>query len=152
MAQPNIHNFYRVWFTCIDPLVLIPTVYSLIFTPEVILDALIPATLSVYDPAQSFLFHQLAALYAFLGIVLGGVLRASSDINVWRIVTAGVLLIDVALLASLYVSLDQQGRLELGKWRWQDWGNVVLTAGLVVIRGMFLAGVGVGAEGKGKKA
>ncbi|KAF4997426.1 hypothetical protein FDECE_12077 [Fusarium decemcellulare] len=152
MAQPNIHTFYRVWFTCVDPLTLVPTVYALIFTPEFMLEGLIPLTMSAYNPDQSFLFHQLAALYAFVAIMFAVVLRATPDIKVWRIIIGAVLLIDIAILASMYVSLEHQGRLELATWRWQDWGNLVFTGGVAIIRSLFLAGVGVGDQGKGKKA
>lgn len=80
--------------------------------------------------------------------MLGGVLRVTSDIKVWRIIVAGVLFIDLAILGSVYVSLQRQDRLEVEKWRWQDWGNVLFTGGVAVIRGLFLAGVGAGRKGK----
>ncbi|KAJ4252976.1 hypothetical protein NW762_010885 [Fusarium torreyae] len=152
MAQLNVHNFYRIWFTWVDPMTLIPTVYALIFTPEIMLDGLIPLSMSPYNPDQAFFFHQLAALYAFTAVILAGVLRASSDIKVWRIVIAGVLMIDIAILMSVYASMEQQGRLELSKFRWQDWGNYVFTGWVAVIRTLFLAGVGVGGVNKGKRA
>lgn len=148
MAQQSIHSFYRVWFTCVDPLTLIPTVYALIYTPEFMLEGLIPPSMAVYNPIEGFFYHQLSALYAFVGIMLGGVLRITSDIKVWKIIVAGVLLIDVSILASVYVSLERQGRLEMEKWRWQDWGNVLWTGGVAIIRGLFLAGVGAGRKGK----
>ncbi|KAM0433402.1 hypothetical protein ACHAPT_004280 [Fusarium lateritium] len=101
MAQQNIHNFYRVWFTCVDPLTLIPTVYALIYTPEFMLEGLIPPSMAVYNPDEGFFYHQLSALYAFVGIMLGGVLRVTPDIKVWRVIIAGVLLVDLSILASV---------------------------------------------------
>lgn len=148
MAQQSIHRFYRVWFTCVDPLTLIPTVYALIYAPEFMLEGLIPPSMAVYNPIEGFFYHQLAALYAFVGMILGGVLRVTSDVKVWRIIVAGVLLIDVAILASMYVSLERQGRLEMASWRSQDWGSLLWTGGVAVIRGLFLAGVGAGRKGK----
>ncbi|XXH01608.1 hypothetical protein Hte_007968 [Hypoxylon texense] len=143
MTLPNIHVFYHIWFKWLDPLVLVPTVYALIFTPQVMLDALVPPPLSIYNPDQGFLLHQLAAMYAFIGIMLGGVLRVSSEIKVWKVVTAGVLLIDVAMLASIYASLKQQDRLSVEAMRGADWGNVLFTGLVTVIRVSFLAGIGV---------
>lgn len=153
MAQSSIHSFYRVWFTWVDPLTLVPTVYAIIFMPEFMLDGLIPAEMSSVNPDQAFLFHQLAALYAFIAIISAGVLRASPDLKVWRIVQAGILVVDLAIIASFYVSLEQQGRLELAKWRGQDWGNIGFTGTVAIIRSLFLAGVGVGGTAaiKGKK-
>lgn len=152
MASPKVHPFYHIWFKWVDPISLIPTVYGLLFTPDFMLEGLIPASMSVPDPDQAFMFHQLAALYAFVAITIGLVLRATLDLKVWRIVMAAVLMIDIAMLASTYVSLEHQGRLALEALRWQDWGNIGYTGGVALIRAAFLAGVGVGGGGKGKKA
>lgn len=107
------------------------------------MDGLIPASMSVADPNHGFLFHGLAALYAFVGLMLAGTLRVTSEINVWRMVVGGVWMIDMALLASMYVSIEQQGRLSMDKLRWQDWAALGFTAGVGVIRSFFLAGIGV---------
>ncbi|KAF4416196.1 hypothetical protein FACUT_12774 [Fusarium acutatum] len=152
MSELNVHQFYRIWFTWVDPLTVLPTVYALIFTPEFILDGLIPRSMSAYNPDQAFLFHQLAALFAFVAIMLAVLLRVSSDIKVWRVVIGGVLLIDIAILISVFVSMKQQGRSELSMFRWQDWGNYLFTGWVAVVRALFLAGVGVGGVNKGKVA
>lgn len=144
MALPHIHIFYRVWFQWVDPLVLIPTIYALLFTPQVMLDAFIPPPLSAYNPDQGFLLHQLAAMYAFVAIVLGVGLRATNEIKIWKVIIGGILAVDIAILASVCVSLEQQGR--LGDLRSADWGNIVFTGLVSVIRALFLAGVGVGKE------
>lgn len=141
MALPHIHVLYRFWFQWLDPLILLPTIYALLFTPQVMLDAFVPPPLSAYNPDQGFLLHQLAAMYAFVAIVLGGGLRVSNDIKVWRVIIGGVLVVDMVILASIYASLKQQGR--LGSLRSADWGNVLFTGLVTVIRILFLAGVGV---------
>lgn len=144
MAPPKIHKFYRFWFLWLDPIILVATVYALVFTPQVMLDALAPPPLSAYNPDQGFLLHQLAALYAFVAIILGGVLRISKDIQVWRVVILAVLVVDVAMLASNHASLKQQDRLSLGGgMRLADWSNIVFTGLVTAIRIFFLAGVGV---------
>lgn len=142
MATRGIHPFYHAWFKYMDPLVLAPTVYAAIFDPELILHSFVPASLSAYNPDQGFLFHQLSALFGFVGLIQGGVLRVSDDIKVWRAINAAVLVVDVAMLASLYVSLEQQDRLHLGSLRAGDLGNFFFTAWVTLIRISFLAGVG----------
>ncbi|SPJ73209.1 uncharacterized protein FTOL_02939 [Fusarium torulosum] len=137
MSHVKIHSFYRIWFTCVDPLVLIPTAYSLIFTPEFMLDGLIPVSMSAYNPDQAFLFHQLAALYLFIGIMLGVVLRVSSDIKVWRVIIGAVLMVDITILVSVNVSMKQQGRSELSQFRWQDWGNYLFTGWVALLRAAY---------------
>lgn len=143
MPQPTVHSFYHFWFKWLDPLVLVPTVLATVFIPEVMLDSFIPASMSAYNPDQGFLFHHLAALFTFVGIVQGGILRVTDDIKVWRVAQAGVLVVDIAMLASLYVSLGQQGRLSLGLMRSGDWGNVAFTSLVSAVRIAFLAGFGV---------
>lgn len=142
MSLTRVHIFYRIWFQWLDPLVLVPTICALIFTPQVMLDAFVPPPLSAYNPDQGFLFHQLAAMYAFVAIMLAGGLRVSKDINVWRVIVGGVWVVDMAILVSTYASLEQQGR--LGSLRPGDWGNVLFTGLVLIIRSFFLAGVGVG--------
>lgn len=146
MALPKIHSFYHFWFKWLDPLILVPTIYALVFTPQVMLDAFIPPPLSTYNPDHTFVLHQLAAMFAFVAVALGGVLRVSDQIQVWRVIIAGVLLVDIAMLGSIYVSLEQQDRLSLGAMRPADWGNVLFTGLVTVIRIFFLAGVGVQAR------
>lgn len=151
MALPQIHVFYRLWFLWLDPLVLGVSVYALLFTPQVMLDALIPPPLSAYNPDQGFLLHQLAALFTFVGIILGGVLRVSNQIQVWRVVILAVLVVDIAMLASIYASLQQQDRLSLEAMRSEDWSSIIFTGFVTMIRIFFLAGVGV-QDTKSKKA
>lgn len=143
MAPPQIRTFFRFWFLWLDPIILVATVYALVFTPQVMLDALAPPSLSAYNPDQGFLLHQLAALYAFVAIILGGVLRISKDIHVWRVVILAVLVVDVAMLASNYASLKQQDRVSLGAMRSADWSSILFTGLVTAIRIVFLAGVGV---------
>lgn len=143
MALPKIHLFYRFWFLWLDPAILAVTVYALVFTPQVMLDAFVPPPLSAYNPDQGFLLHQLAALCAFVAIILGGALRISKDIQVWRVIITAVLVVDIAMLASNYVTLKQQDRLSLGAMRSADWSNILFTGLVTAIRILFLAGVGV---------
>lgn len=146
MTTRRIHPFYHACFKYMDPLVLAPTVYAAIFDPELMLHSFIPASLSTYNPDQGFLFHQLGALFGFVALVQGGVLRVSDDVKVWKAINAAVLVVDFAMLASLYVSLKQQDRLHLGSLRAGDWGNFFFTAWVTLIRIFFLAGVGVSDE------
>jgi hypothetical protein len=143
MSRPNVHAFYRLWFTIIDPMTLAPTALGLLLTPSIFIQGLVPASIAPYNPDHGFLFHHLAALYGFLALTLGGVLRASRELHIWRIIIFGVWCIDIAVLASQMYSLEQQGRSALSQWRWQEWGNLVYTGGVMLIRTAFLLGYGV---------
>lgn len=144
MALTKVHPVYRFWFLWLDPMILVITVYALVFRPEAMWDALIPASpLSTYEPNNALLFHHLAALYAFMAIILGGLLRASKDIQVWRAVVAAVLVVDIAMLAVAYASLKKQYQLRPDAMRSSDWSNVLFTGLVTAIRIFFLAGIGV---------
>lgn len=71
-------------------------------------------------------------------------LRISDDLKVWRVVQFATLLVDVSLLVTMRVMLQQQGRLDMGEWRSGDWFNAGFTVWVAIIRGAFLAGFGVG--------
>ncbi|KAH7328084.1 hypothetical protein B0I35DRAFT_403514 [Stachybotrys elegans] len=152
MAQPVIHPLYRFWFKWLDPFTLLFAVYGLIFTPELVLDVFIPASLSTYNRDQGFLFHQLAALYAFVGIMLGGMLRVSHELKAWRLVVAAVLLVDIGILSSIYISLKEQNRMHMEAIRPEELGNILFTAFIAILRVSFLAGVGVQDAPKQKSA
>ena len=77
--------------------------------------------------------------YLFLQVFL---LRATNDLKVWKLFQTAVLLFDAVCLWSLWVTLEKQDRLSLSKWRSEDWGCVVITLGVAVVRSAFLAEVG----------
>lgn len=135
-----------------DPLVLVASVVGAIASPDVIMNAFIPASMSVRNPDHDFLFHQMAANFAFMSLIMGVLLRYSSDIVVWKIVQASTLVVDLAMLTSMYVTLDSQGRLDPAVWRMEEWSNAALIVWVTTLRILFLAGVGFKAVAKGKKA
>ncbi|KAF1845008.1 uncharacterized protein K460DRAFT_365923 [Cucurbitaria berberidis CBS 394.84] len=150
MTKPHVHTFYRAWFTWVDPIVLFFTILACIFTPADVLNTVVPADLAPLQRFHECLFHQSAALYAFMAIMFAVLLRASPDPKVWRVVQAATLLVDVALLATMYGALKQQGRLETTKWRGGDYFNFLFTVWVAVVRIAFLMGIG-GADGGNSK-
>jgi len=71
------------------------------------------------------------------------VLHASPDPKVWEIVQTATLAVDVALLATMIVSLRQQKRLDWSKWRGVEVKNLMFLGLMSGIRTMFLVGMGV---------
>lgn len=142
MAQPHVHTFYRIWFTWVEPLVLLATVLTCIFTPESFFETVVPASISPFQPNQAVLIHQTAALYAFMAVIYAVLLRASPDLRVWRIVQAATLAVDIALIGVLYVALKQQGRLDVEKLRAIDLFGFLFTVWVALIRIAYLRGIG----------
>lgn len=143
MPQPHTHSFYRIWFTTVDPTVLFFTVLACIFSPATILETVVPPSIEAYNPlTHGPLLQQSAALYGFMGIIFGVLLRASPDPKVWKIVQAATLGVDLSLLATLYNLLRLQGRAEITTWHGGDWFNLLFTAWVALIRIAFLLEIG----------
>lgn len=152
MPQPHVNAFYRIWFTWIDPIVLLTSVLACIFTPRDAVEMLVPASVSPYDPILDVFVHQAAVLYAFMGIMFAVLLRVSSDPKVWRIVQGATLLVDLSLIVMTFTTLKQQGRSNTDDWRTIDWFNLLFTVWVAVIRVGFLANVGGSNMAKTKKS
>jgi hypothetical protein len=151
MPQPHVNTFYRVWFTWVDPIVLLLTLCTCIFNKTETLKLIVPEPLPPIDALLSSLLHQAAALYGFMALMFAVLLRASSDPKVWRIVQAATLAVDVSLIVVGLVNLEQQGRLSLEMWRGIDWVNILFTVWVGLIRIGFLMGVGGGNDTRAKK-
>ncbi|OAL53696.1 hypothetical protein IQ07DRAFT_316820 [Pyrenochaeta sp. DS3sAY3a] len=153
MATPHVNNFYRIWFTWVDPIVLLLTVISFIVAPQVAWDFAVPEYILAYNDLYEPLIHQSAALYSFMGLTLGVLLRVSDDPKVWRVVQASVLFVDISLMIIMPVTCARQGRGELSQWRGGEWFNMFFTLWVALIRAAYLLNIG-GSESsaKGKKS
>ena len=89
------------------------------------------------------MFFQQTARYTLALCLLQAVLlRATADLRVWQILQLSTLVIDAAMLYSLYWGLSSQGRLAMDKWRSEDWGCLLITLIATLYRTLFLLGVG----------
>jgi hypothetical protein len=86
-----------------------------------------------------------------MGAMFAVLLRASSDQKVWTIVQGSTLVVDIALLATLYTLLVQQGRLDVKLWNGLDWFNVIFPSWVTLIRVAYLLGIGDAVESGAKK-
>lgn len=143
MAELQMHPFYRIWLTWVDPLLLSTSIISIFIDPNIFLESFVPASISRVDPSQVIIYHNVAFFSGFLFIMIAGLQRISSDIRVWKTIQAGVLFVDIGLIIGVYASLKQQGRLHPDHMRALDWANFVITAWVALIRICFLAGIGV---------
>jgi hypothetical protein len=93
---------------------------------------------------------QLANLYLGLGLLEALVLRATSDLKVWRVFLAILLLADVG---HLYSVAPVGVAIYWEYWRWNaiDWGNLGFVYFLAVTRTLFLLGVGAQSSVKVKR-
>lgn len=91
--------------------------------------------------STSIAMTQLANLYLGVAILEASVLRATSDVKVWRVFLVGLLLAD---LGHLYSVWPVGNHIFYQYWSWNaiDWGNVPWVYFLAITRTMMLLGVG----------
>lgn len=147
----SIPTFYRIAFLAIDPLIAGHGAYLHIFSPAVVVDAFVPASIAPYNPRYGFLQHQLAGALLMCVIVDLFLLRKTRELWVWDPIQSGQLLWDVVMLASQVYSIWDQGRLNLEGMRLEDWGSFAITGGIGLVRTAFLMRVGMSRRGRERK-
>ncbi len=143
----NIPVFYRFYFRWSDPAICLWGAYMDFVTPAFVLNAFVPALIAPRNPYFDFTLQQLGGALLMLSFIDVVLLRYTNDIKIWKILQVAVLIYDLSLLYSNYSSLSQQGRLNFGALRWEDWGGIIITAQAAVVRTAFLLGVGL-SQGK----
>lgn len=126
-----------------DPAVLAWAVYMDFFTPEVVFNAFVSKSISTRNPYQDFCLDQLGGASLMLAIIDIFLLRYTEDVHIWKILQTAVLTYDCALLYSSFHALAQQERLSASSWRFEDWGCIIITFQAMVVRTLFLLGVGL---------
>lgn len=151
LRPARIPLFYRIFFTWVDPAITIPSIWAHFAAPDLILDTYIPRSLSVRDPDHDMLFFHLAGSFMTIAVVSAVLLRYTSDLGVWRIVQAGIVLYDFEIFGSAWYFLGRQGRLDPAVWRPEDWGNLAFMVVIIAVRLAFLSGVGMRSTVSGTK-
>ena len=57
---------------------------------------------------------------------------------------AGVVSIDLLMIAGFFKAMELQGRSDWTVWRGGEWGNVFFTGWVAIVRIAFLLGIGTG--------
>lgn len=152
MSSP-IPSFYRIWFTVVDPILSIAGVVGNLFAPASILNSYSPSYVSPPATETIFLLDATAGFFAGVALLQVVLLRARpADVTVWRLVEASIILVDFAMLGGFARALRAEGRTDWSVWRIEEWTNLIILAGVAVIRTAFILGVGMGGRRKEKKA
>lgn len=141
--SPSVPAPYRLLFLYIEPLsTLVGALYAHFFQSlylELTHAESAPRTIPL---GTQIVLTQLSNLYLLLCANEALVLRATTDLKVWRVFLFGLLMAD---LGHLY-SVHPVGTWVYWQWwRWNaiDWGNVPFVYFLAVSRLLFLANVGL---------
>jgi hypothetical protein len=110
-----------------------------------------PSYPSTIPLSTSIVLSQLANLYLLFAINEALVLRATSDLRVWKTVLFGLLLADFGHLYSVK-DLGFDVYWNILKWNKMDWGNVGFVYAGATMRLLFLTGVGLDTPASRKAA
>lgn len=140
VALPRLYRFVFLW---LEPLsILVGAVYAFFFQ-SLYLDL----THHASSPGRSvplstqIVMTQLANLYLGLALLEACVLRATSDLKVWRVFLLGLLVADVGHLYSVR-ALGSHVYWRYEQWNAIDLGNVPFVYFLAITRICMLLGVG----------
>jgi hypothetical protein len=142
--------FYKLFFLWIEPASTIIGAYFAHFRPVVYLQLTHIASAPVSEVSlpisTQVSLSQLANLYFLFAVNEGLVLRATSDLRVWRTLLFGLLIADFGHLLSVY-PLGIGIYYRFWKWNAIDWGNIGFVYVGALTRLSFLCGWGVTKDG-----
>jgi hypothetical protein len=133
---------YRLFFLYIEPIATAVGAYYASLDQQSYMHLTLPSTQAIpVSPRESIVLYQLANLYFVFALNEALVLRATSDVRVWKVFLFGLLLADFGHLASCAgVGLEVYYRF----WTWNSmyWGNLGFVYVGAATRSCFLMGVG----------
>ena len=143
MSSSYILFAYRLLFLYIEPLAAFfgclitlfdPTKFFLSISPE--------ATSLAISPLVQGICGQLAGHLLLFAWIQGVLLRSTTDLKVWKIVLAGIVLCDILHLWGSYKSLGFASFINPRLWRAEEWVNLGMLYGPGSMRIAFCLGVG----------
>jgi hypothetical protein len=147
----TIPSFYLLFFQTLDPLICLWGASMDFLTPRTVLSSHIPNP-PAPDPGHIMILQQRGGAMLNFAVISAVLLRYTYDLQIWKIVQAAFLIVDLALYYAAWQVLGAQGRLSPSTWRVEDWGSVGITVVAGAVRVAFLMGVGLGKGKNGKRA
>lgn len=90
------------------------------------------------------LLDALVGFFLFLAFLQAVLLRARpNDLGVWKILQAGTILVDVAMVLAFTRALSNTGRIDTSTWRSEEWSNIGINSAVGIVRIAFVLGVGL---------
>ena len=144
----STHTFYKYFFLYIEPFFTILGTYYSLYKQQSYLDLThLPSSPQTGIPLSTqIVLTQLANMYFCVAINEALVLRASSDLKVWRTVLICLLCADFGHLYSVS-AVGWRVYWDVLGWNAIDWGNVAFVYVGATTRICFLSGLGVGPKG-----
>lgn len=138
-----------MFFQWVDPIICIWGASMDFLTPTTVLSSHVPSP--DVDIGHIMILQQRGGAMLNFAVISAVLLRYTYDPRIWKIVQSAFFVVDLALYYAAYQVLRAQGRLNPTKWRWEDWGSMVISVVSGAARVAFLMGVGLEKGKKGKK-
>lgn len=152
--QKRIPFAYKLLLLWIEPVAaLVGSLMALLTTDDYFAVMTPRATPLAATPHFQVVFEQLGATYLLFALNEAVLLRASSELRVWKVLVFGILCCD---FVHLYATGRALGGLHTlvtpGVWRWEDWVNLAMLYVPISMRIAFCLGVGIAPEDAAKKS
>ena len=144
----TIPQLYRLFFLYIEPIATAVGAYYAALDQTAYMHLTLPSVTSAVAPRESTVLYQLANLYFVFALNEALVLRATSDVRVWKVFLFGLLLADFGHLASVGGVIGWEVYYRFWEWNSMYWGNLGFVYVGAAMRSSFLLGVGFGGDGK----
>lgn len=147
----TIPQLYRLFFLYIEPIATAVGAYYAALDQTAYMHLTLPSVTAAVSPRESTVLYQLANLYFVFALNEALVLRATSDVRVWKVFLFGLLLADFGHLASVGGVMGWEVYYRFWGWNSMYWGNLGFVYVGAAMRSSFLLGVGFGGDGKVKR-
>ena len=152
-TSPKFPLVYQLFFLWIEPFCTLLGAYFAWFKPVVYLQltdaSSAPGRLLGVPIATSISLRQLGNMYLAFALSEALVLRATSDLKVWRTLLLGLLIADFGHLYTV-LPLGIEIYYKAQRWNVIHWGNVGFVYCGALTRLCFLSGLGLGTKQKAK--
>jgi len=138
-----IPSIYRFFFTTFEPLLLIFAIYNMLLHPFKFLDPQLPSTPTI-TPELNLILIQMASLYAFFAITQGILLRCTTEIELWNVAVAAMMVADFGHCYSMLRERPEgvQWLWRVDLWKGTDWPLWGITEAFPVLRMAYFLGLG----------
>lgn len=147
----TIPQLYQLFFLYIEPVATAVGAYYAALDQTAYMHLTLPSVTTAVSPRESTVLYQLANLYFVFALNEALVLRATSDVRVWKVFLFGLLLADFGHLASVGGVMGWEVYYRFWEWNSMYWGNLGFVYVGAAMRSSFLLGVGFGDGGKVKR-
>lgn len=150
-ASSAVPLLYQVIITTFEPLLALLGAVMTLHTPHQYL-AGVTRNAAPFVESTRFLYTQMAGGWLFFAFVEAVVLRVFDDLDVWRVLSAGMLLSDAAFChGSAQAVGGWAAWSDRGNWTVEDYVVFWTTAPMVLARVLIVLGVGVRTKRPGTK-